>query len=379
MRTTVSKKELEHAVSITSRAISLKSPLPILSHFLIKAETGKLTISATDLELGIECTVKAQVMEEGAFTTPAKTFQEIINLLPDEDLLLTIEGEELHITSSRSNFTLMTLSADEFPLIPRISEVPDFIITQKTLKELIRHVNFAAAKQEETRAILTGVLIVLKDNTVEFIATDGRRLAKMKETVERSSQVSQDEPMRFVIPSRTLDELVKFLKDPDDKVSVSKKGGQVLFEMSGLFVLSRILDGKYPGFEQVVPLSPDKKVKIDRHQILIAVKRALVMARDKMNPQLIRMKVQKDRIILKSNTPDMGSAFEEVPASLEGGEVEIAFNGEYFCDVLTMLVENTIVFELTESEMPSIIKPFSRENYTYVVMPVRLREQIVED
>ncbi len=375
MRTTISKRDIEHAVSITSRAISLKSPLPILSHFLIKAETGKLTISATDLDVGIECTVKAQVMEEGAFTTPAKTFQEIISLLPDEDILLTREGEELSISSSRSNYTLMTLSADEFPLIPRISEVPDFTITQKALKELIRHVNFAAAKQEETRAILTGVLIALKDGIVEFIATDGRRLAKMKEPVERSS----NEEMRFVIPSRTLDELVKFLREPDDRVSISVKGGQVLFEMSGLFVLSRILQGKYPEFEQVVPLAPDKKVRIDRHQILIAVKRALVMARDKQNPQLIRMRVEKDRIILKSNTPDLGSAYEEVPAALEGKEVEIAFNGEYFCDVLTTLVENTITFELTESEMPSIIKPLGRDNYIYVVMPVRLREQIVED
>jgi len=375
MRTTVSKKDIEHAVSITSRAISQKSPLPILSHFLVKAETGKLTVSATDLEIGIECTVKAQVMEEGAFTTPARTFQEIVSLLPEEDLLLTIEREELTITSSRSNFTLMTLSADEFPLIPKISEISDFTTTQKTLKELIRHVNFAAAEQEETRAILTGVLIVLKDNIVEFIATDGRRLARMKETVERVSE----NDMRFVIPSRTLDELVKFLKDPEDRVSVCVKGGQVLFEMSGLYVLSRILDGKYPGFEQIVSLVPDKKVKIDRHQLLIAVKRALVMARDKQNPQLIRMKVEKDRVILKSNTPDIGSAFEEVPSSLEGGEVEIAFNGDYFCEVLTTLVENTVILELTESDMPSIVKPAGRENYVYVVMPVRLKEHIVED
>jgi DNA polymerase-3 subunit beta len=375
MRSIVSKKEIEHAVSITSRAISTKSPLPILSHFLIKAETGKITLSATDLEIGIECSIKAQVMEEGAFTTPARTFQEIISLMPDEDLQLTIEKEDLHITSSRSNFTLMTLSADEFPLIPRISEVPDFSTTQKALRELIRHVNFAAAKQEETRAILTGVFIILKDSTVEFIATDGRRLAKMKETVERNSE----NELKFVIPSRTLDELVKFLREPDDKVSVSVRGGHVLFEMSGLFVLSRILDGKYPGFDQVVPQSTDKKVTIDRHQILIAVKRALVMARDKQNPQLIRMKVERDRIILKSNTPDMGSAYEEVPASLEGAEVEIAFNGDYFCDALNVLVENTITFELTESEMPSMIKPKGRDNYTYVVMPVRLREQVVED
>jgi DNA polymerase III subunit beta len=374
MRCTISKKDLEQALSISSKAISPKSPLPILSHFLFRAETGNLKVSATDLEIGIECSVKAQVIEEGSFTTPARTIQEIVNLLPDEDLQLLKEREELVIKSSASEYKLMTLSPDEYPIIPRFESSPDFVILQKDLRDAIRNVAFAAASQEETRAVLTGILVLLKGKSADFIATDGRRLAKMKSHVERS----RDQELKFIIPGRTLVEISKFLRDPEDRISVSIKGGQVLFEMNTIFVLSRILEGKYPEFGQVIPESTNKKLTLGRQKFLMAIKRALIMAQEKQNPRLLKLQIKKDKVIIRANTPDLGSAYEEVPAEVEGGQVEVAFNGQYFMDVLTNIQSEKITFELTDAESPSIIKVEGNDNYLYVLMPVRIREEASE-
>jgi DNA polymerase III subunit beta len=375
MRATVSKKDFANAISIAREAISEKSPLPILSHFLIKAQTGSLKISATDLEIGVEITIDARVIEEGSFSTPAKTLSDYIGNLPDGDLHLEKEHETLEIKAEHSRFTLMTLPPDEFPLIPRFEQSPDFSIAQKTLKEMIRNVIFAAASKEETRAVLTGVLVTLKQDTLEFITTDGRRLARMKETVKRLTQ----KDMRFAVPSRTFHEMARALKDPEEEVMVALKGGQVLFDMKDLYIISRVLEGKFPEFEQVIPEYTDKRITVERQKFLLAMKRALIMAQDKENPRLVRLAAKKDRIILRANTPDLGSAYEEIPAIFEGEEVEIAYNGQYFLDVLSNLQEDIVTFDLTSSESPGIIRPKGRENYVYVVMPVRLREEITDE
>ncbi|MDQ7826751.1 MAG: DNA polymerase III subunit beta [Candidatus Eremiobacteraeota bacterium] len=371
MRATIHKKDLENAISIASNAISQKSPLPILSHFLINAETGRLKVSATDLELGIECVTDAQVIEEGSFTTPADKFKDIVKLLPDEDLSLQKDGEELEVKCSSSNYRFMTLPPDEFPLIPRFDEKPDIVISQRNLKETIRSVIFATASKEETRAVLTGVLVIVKGNTADFIATDGRRLAMMKEDIERDSP----KELKFVIPGHTLSEISKFLKDTDDKVRIGVKSGQVFFDTGSVFILSRILEGKFPQFEQVIPERSSKKITISRQKFLSAMRRTLIMAQEKNNPFLVKTFIKSDRLILKANTPDVGSAYEEVPCSLEGDEVEIAFNGQYFLDVLATLQDETVIFEVSNNESPGVIKPKGKDKYLYVVMPVRIKEE----
>lgn len=377
MRVTVNKKNIETAISASSKAIGSKSPLPILSHFLIIAETGCLRILATDLEIGIDYSISASVMEEGSFTTPAKTLQEIISLLPEGDIQITKIDEELEISAPYSSYRLMTLPPDEFPIIPRFEDRPDIIIEQKALREAIKNVVFASASQEETRAVLTGVLLKAKGKEIELIATDGRRLAKMRQYLKNEAPLESE--IRHIVPSRILNELSKWLKETDDEVKILIKGGQIFFEMEGIFVLSRMLEGRFPDFDQIIPDSRTVCIKIDRQKFLMAMRRALIMAQEKQNPKLVRISVGGDKIVIRSNTPDLGSGYEEIPALVKGEELDVAFNGNYFIDALSYLQAEKIDFELSTSESPGVIRPEGQENYIYVVMPVRIKEELVED
>jgi len=240
---------------------------------------------------------------------------------------------------------------------------------------MIRNVIFATASKEETRAVLTGVLVILKQGILNFVTTDGRRLARMTETIKSQSQ----RDLRFTVPCRTFNEILRSLKDPEEDVTVALKGGHVLFDMKDQYIISRVLEGKFPEFEQIIPDHTDKKITIERLKFLTAMKRVLIVAQDKQNPKLVKLGAKKDRIVLKANTPDLGSAYEEIPAVMEGDEVEIAYNGQYFLDVLSNLQEDILTFQLTNSESPGIIRPQGKENYVYVVMPVRLREEIIAD
>lgn len=375
MRVTIHKKDLETAISTASRAISSKSPLPILSHFLVVAETGSLRITATDLEIGIEYSMNANVIEEGSFTTPAATFKEIVSLMPDADLHVKKENEELEITAPHSSYKLMTLPPDEFPLIPHFEDKPDIVMSQKKLKDMIRNTIFACASQEETRAVLTGILSITKGKYMEFIATDGRRLAKMKQEIK--NEVSGEK--KLIMPGRALNEISKFLKDTDDDVKIMIKSGQVFFEMENIFMLSRILEGKFPQFEQVIPESTTIHIKVERQKLFMAMKRALIMAQEKQNPKLVRMNLEKDKIILRSYTPDLGSAYEEIDASVKGEGLDIAFNGNYFLDALSHMQVENLEFDLSTNESPGVIRPEGWENYIYVVMPVRIKEEMLEE
>lgn len=371
MKVIISKKDFENAITIAKSAVSLKTPIPILSHFLLNASEGRLKISATDLEIGIECSIPANIIEEGSFTTPAKTLSDIISLLPDCELTLNKENEELEVSSESCNYKFLTLSADEFPVIPHSIESADIIIKQKKMREMTRNVVFAAASQEETRAVLTGILAILSGKNIEFVATDGRRLAKMKCVIDTESM----KDTRFVIPSRILLEMSKFMKDPESNINISIKGGQIFFHIGEIFVMSRMLDGKYPQYSQVIPEKTNRKFVMGRHRILQSLKRALIMAQEKQNPSLVKISVQKDRLIIRTNTPDLGSAYEEIPILLDGDPIDIAFNGIYVIDALINIQDESLVFEMTSSEGPCVIHPEGNDEYIYVVMPVRIKER----
>lgn len=372
MKVLLEKKVLEQGILTCAKAISARSPLPILSHVLIKAEDDALTLIGTDLELGITCHIPAQVLKAGSITAPARVLSEIVTQLPDSDVALEVKdkGVTLELRADQSQYTLNTLPAEDFPLIPQASTYPTLALEQQLLKGMIQRVIFAAASPEETRAILTGVLLFLKGKEATLVATDGRRLAKM--VAPLSEKMSADK--KVVIPARALAEVGRLLKDTQDPVDIVVGDGQIFFQLGKVVVMSRLLDGAFPNFETVIPKSFQHTATVDTSKLLSALKRALILAQEKDSPKLVKLQFQSKTLVITANTQDLGRAYEEIPETLDGEEMQIAFNGKYVMDVLATVNTAQIHFYLTHPTSPAMIQPVDDTKVTYVVMPVRMRE-----
>ncbi len=371
MKVSINKKKLEKCISIALKAISEKTPFPILSHFRFEASQEKIKVSATDLEVGIEVSEEAEVSEEGSFAVPAKLFNNIIISINNELIELYKDelGSELLIKSGDYECSLMTLHSEEFPVIPRSDEESIFSIIQKDLKEAVTHVQFSAASLEETRAVLTGILIIINKSEASFVATDGKRLSNIKVPVE----YNESEELKFILPKKILSEISGFLKKTDDPVYIGVKNSQMFFKTGDIFVISRLLEGNYPNFAQVIPDYLKYKILISRLQFLSSMKFILTLSKEKDFPNLIKMEISSGKILLRSSTRDMGNAFKEISCDYEGEYMEIAFNGQYFVDALDVISENEIYFEFNDSHSPGIIRPvFEKYSYNYisVIMPI---------
>ncbi len=373
MKTTVERKGLLNALSVAFKAISSKSPLPILTHFLLEAGGGRLKISATDSDLGIETAVSAEDSEPGAFTTPAKTFMDIISLIQDDYVTIVKdeEGTECRITTEDSSCTLMTLSPEDFPIIPRFDADPDFIITQNDLRRAVRNVLFSAASHEETRAILTGVCLTVSEGRAEFAATDARRLAVTSVPVKTSNQESRS----YVVPRRTLDEISKFMKASDDDVFVGVKKSMIFFQAGDVFITSRLLEGRYPNFRQVIPESSDYRTRIGKASLSTALKLMLILSQEKNYSNLVSLVVRKDSLKLRARTQDLGYGAKEIPCSFTGDpEFTVSFNGQFILDVLANMDSEEIIVELTNSEFPGVFRSAEDESHVCVVMPLKISD-----
>lgn len=366
----VNKKDLEAAVATAYKAISSKSPLPVYSHFLVEGRNGSVKISATDGRFSIEFVIAAEISQEGAFTTPAKIFQELIGLLPDEPIVLIHENDVFEIRSSISSHKLKTLPAGEFPQIPSFYDNTNFKIKKSDFTALIKSVLFAAASQNETKAILTGVLAAVEDNRLRLTATDGKRLAFNSCEMENDSGYAGS----FVIPGKNLSEIAKSVKPSDDDfIYVGIEKGKVFFRMDNIFMVSGLLEGRFPNVEQVIPQTHEKTVAVDGAQLMLAIKRASVTAQDKDMQSLIVLDISENLMKVKSNTPDVGSALEELPCRLEGENIEIAFNGKFFIDILSVMGGDTVLMEMTDYESPVKLRFAGQEHFIYVIMPIVLR------
>ncbi|MCQ2736744.1 MAG: DNA polymerase III subunit beta [bacterium] len=374
MKTVVKRKELLNALNIAFKAISSKSPLPILTHFLLEAGDGKLKISATDSDLGIETACEAQDCEDGAFTTVAKTLLDIISLMDDEYVTISQENSsdtECEISSDTSSCALMTLSSEDFPVIPHFEEDPDFMIKQSDLKTGIKNVIFSAAAHEESRAILTGICLTVSGGKAEFAATDARRLA----TCSVPAYSENPEPKSYVIPRRTLDEISKFLKPSDDPVFVGIKGSIMFFRVGEIFITSRLLDGRYPNFRQVIPSMPDFASTVDRKAFISALKLLLVLSQDKNYKELLCFDISKSQIQARAKTQDLGRGAKSVPCSFEGNpEFTISCNGNLILAALSNMDGDEVLLEVSDPDSPIVIRLPEPSEHLCVIMPMKIRD-----
>ena len=363
MKISILKEDLLIGLQRVQNVVGIRSTLPILANVLLSAEKDKLTLTTTDLDVTVRCTVKAQVQKTGASTLPARRFMGVVRELPDK--LIEIEIDEKNITSIKcesSFFKIIGLSDDEFPPVKKPEGKYSYHLDQGAFKEILKKTAYAASL-DETRYVLNGVLMNFKANKLIVVATDGRRLA----LVEHEVEFPKESESSIILPSKTVVELMHNLGD-DGKLDIYIGGNQAAFEFDDIFISSKLIDGAYPNYKQVIPSQFEERVVIDRESLLSALKRVSILTADKANAA--KLSFGKNRLTITTNTPDIGEARETVPIKYSGKEINVAFNADYIIDPLRNLSSDEIYFELTDDLSPGVIKcdiPF-----LYVLMPMRI-------
>lgn len=367
MKLSSSKKDLYEGLQSVARAVSGRSTLPILSNVMLETKDNVLRLLATDLEIWMECTIPVEAADSGAITVPAKVVSEVVGSLPEAKIVMQSEDSKaLNVTCGRSQYVIQGLPAEEFPTAPRVGKETTLEISQPALKDLIKRVIFAAS-MDETRLILTGALLVWDGNTLRLVATDMHRLAVDSLVTEGT----HEKALSVIVPGRALNEVLRSLSsDPEQKVSIAIGDNQIMFSLGHLVVVSRLIEGQFPNWERVIPSESDKRLVLERTAFAAAVRRAAIVARSEANKVLLR--TQNGTLSIQAQSGDVGQAYEEIEVTLEGEDVEIAFNAEYLLDVMGIIETDQVEFGLTGPLSPGVIRPSGDSPYLYVVMPMQM-------
>lgn len=364
MKFLIDKNLLQEAISDVQKAITGKSTLPILQGIYISAKNGLLTLIGSDIEVSIETKVIANILEEGEVVLDSKIFGEIIRKLPNDTIEIEIvNNSEIEIKCQKSITHLVYLNPTEYPTLPSIEEDVVLSVSQKTLKNMIKSTIFAVA-QDDTRPILTGVLVEIKQDRLNMVALDGFRVALKSE--EMSCKCDKES----VIPGKTLNEVSKILKDTDDNVQITFTKNHILFNFGNTKVISRLLEGDFIKYESIIPKEHNLKITVNKNEILDCIERASLMAKDG-NTNLVKFDISDDTLVVTSNS-QLGKAREEVQIILQGEGLKIAFNSKYLIDALKIMDDENITMEFTSSVSPCVIRNQENSNSVYLLLPVRV-------
>ncbi|HHS89274.1 MAG TPA: DNA polymerase III subunit beta, partial [Rhodobacteraceae bacterium] len=361
-------KSLTHVQSIVER----RTTIPILSNVMLKASAGQLRLTATDLDIEIVESVAAEISSEGETTAPAHLMHDIVRKLPDGSQLDIEQGPDdgrLSILAGRSRFTLQTLPPDDFPDLSASELEHNFTIAAGDLKMMIDKTRFAIST-EETRYYLNGIYLHSTgddgDRKMRAVATDGHRLAR----VEIASPVGAEEIPGVIIPRKTVLEVIKLIGDEDGEIEIGLSEAKIRFSFNGLVLTSKLIDGTFPDYERVIPMSNDKMLTVDRRLFSQAVDRVSTVSADK--GRAIKLSISPDRVILTVNNPDSGTAEEELAATYASEPIDVGFNSQYLLDIASQLDGDTANFLLLDSGSPTIVSDTANPDVLYVLMPMRV-------
>lgn len=367
MKFTCPKRLFHEALSSVSRAVATRSTLPILGHVYLEARGGQLKLVTTDLEIGMTCTLPIDELgEAGAITVPERILQDVVANLPDAELELeSNERNLLTLKAGKSQYTIHGLPAEEFPILPSVPQDGVLSVPGPVLRDLVRKTLFAAST-DESRLILTGCLLAWDGQQAMMAATDTHRLAVKKSPV--SGQFVH--AISAIIPSRALQELLRLLGSSEDPASVYVGDNQILFVLGRVQLVSRLIEGQFPAYERVIPQDLQKRMVVNRQELFEAVRRAGIVAKAESNKIIFRS--VDSTLTLEARSGEIGDAHEEVAISLEGDNVEIAFNAGYLQDVLAVLDTETVELHLGGPLNPGLLKADGEPDYLYVVMPMQM-------
>jgi DNA polymerase III subunit beta len=371
MNVSVMQENLARGLGVVSRAVSSRATLPVLANVLLKTENGGLKLTATNLEIGINCWVPGKVEEEGEITVPAKLLTDLVVSLPNQriDLQLSAKDRTLKVTSGGSRSSIKGIDADEFPVVAAIGDAPATSADSRALRDALGEVVFAAAS-DESRPILTGVLTKLAGDQMTLAAADNYRIAVRSLTTSR--QVAPD--MSIVVPARSYAELMRILPDAEQQIdiTVTPNKSQVLFHVEGIDLVSRLIEGQFPNYEPVIPSSHTSRAVVDRESFLAGARRASIFARDSANIVKIELGGDAgDGVAITAHAADVGDNADTLEAAVEGQPTTIAFNARYLIDVLANLRADEAALELSGPLAPGVIRGIGKDDYVHVIMPVR--------
>ncbi|MCK9572241.1 MAG: DNA polymerase III subunit beta [Candidatus Omnitrophica bacterium] len=362
MRFKCQRDALINAIQTVQNIVTSRPTLPILSNILIETQTNNIRLTATDLDVGISCVVPVDILEQGSITVPAKRFSDIIKEFPSENLNVTTKKNNMVIVDSEvCQFKIMGMGKEEFPKLPEFKDTKAIKIEQQQLKEMLSLTSFAVSF-DETRYILNGILFKINKNTITLVATDGKRLA----VAERKLSSDADVDLSVIVPTKTVHELNRNLKEGGELL-LMVGNNQLLFDLGEVVILSRLIEGEFPDYKQVVPPHSENVMKIERSQLLLAVRRAALLSTP--DYQAVKFEVFKNKLVISKSTPDVGESREELAVEYQGKELVIGFNPGYLGDVLKNLNEQMVGIELTDSEKPGVIRA---SGYVYIILPMRL-------
>jgi DNA polymerase-3 subunit beta len=362
MKFKAEKATLLNAIQSVYNIISVRAPLPILSNILLETIHNQLRLTATDLDIGISCVLAVEIIEQGAITVPAKRFFDIVRELPSEKIHLhTKKNNLVTIETENCQFKLMGIAREEFPKLPEFKDKEAIALDQGELRKMLHLTSFAASL-DETRYVLNGILFKISRTSLTLVSTDGKRLS----VVEKKIQTATEKEIMIIVPIKTIHELIRNLKE-QGTLSIILGNNQALFDLGDIVIISRLIEGEFPDYRQVIPAQSENKLSVDRTLLLLAVKRAALLSTP--DYQAVKLEIFKNKILVSKSTPDVGESREELPVVYTGKELAIGFNPQYLIDVLKNLEEETIGIEISDSERPGVIRS---DGFVYIVLPMRL-------
>ncbi len=374
MKFKINQDHFSNGLQQVLNVVATRSTMPILSNVLIEAEEGHISLTTTNLDLGIRCRIKAEVSDTGSITLPVRKLATIVRELPVNEVFVeTSESNQAKITSGGSLFKIMGISSDEFPPLPTFENRKVFELTQEEIVGMLKSVSYAQST-DENRYILNGVYFNFTDDKLTLVATDGRRLGLTALELD----VSDDNAGSLILPAKTVAELERLL-GKGEKMNVAFNDRQAAFEIaideagdSGLvdhlYLVSKIVEGNYPNYRQVIPKETEHRVKIERELMLECVHRAALVTSDKSNS--VKLKVSKNLLEISGQSTEYGESHESMAIAYDGPEVQVAFNPQFLMEPLKALSKDEVFFEFKDELSPGLFKTL--DNFICVIMPLRL-------
>lgn len=368
MKFTITREKLHEGLGAVAASVPSKTTLPVLANILVEASKDGLKLSGTDLDISVSTTIPASVDQEGATTLPARKLVEIVKELPNAAIRMTSSGEQrASIECGKSKFKLLGLSRDEFPAFPSVKFEGGWKVAAKDLQKLIGHVAFAAST-EESRPILNGVLWELRADRMRMVATNGHRLARMDVPTSGQGGGQAD----LIIPPKALDQ-IRRLFGGDEEIEIGKSDNHLGFRSTTTQIYTRLIEGPYPNYEQVIPRENDKSLTADKSALAAALRRMSIVASDQTHR--IRMAFTNGACKMSVQTPDLGEAQEELAVAYEGDSLEIGFNAAYMLEILKYMPTDEVRMTFKAPERAATCEPVGWDDpasFMTLVMPLRL-------
>ncbi len=375
MKFSINRDHFSNGLQQVLNVVGTRATMPILSNVLIKAEEDHIELTTTNLDLGIRCKIQSEVSAAGGITLPVRKLATIVRELPSLDVHVeTHPNFQARIASGTSLFRIMGINPEEFPALPTFEDQHSFTLAQSALLTMLKSVSYAQST-DETRFIMNGVFFNFSDDKLTLAATDGRRLAVMN----RDMEVAEENTGHLILPGKTVAEVERLIDQGED-VRIAFNDRQVAFEISAakdaestglidsIYLVSKVVEGSYPNYRQVVPKETDLHIKLNRGRFLISVRRAALVVSEKNNS--IKMSIGKNLLEITGSSPEIGESRESIPVEYDGPDVQVAFNPQFLMDPLKALIHDDVIFEFKNELSPGVIR--TKESFLCVVMPLRL-------